>query len=114
MIKSDNARLYQAKALAILCRKPVLLAVMVGAVSQAVMVLFMAPTPVAMIGQGLNETVAGDVIRWHVVAMFASSYFTGFLIKKFGTKPVVRAGAIVASYGWLLTSNSTFSTPSNI
>ena len=93
--KSDSARLNQATALAILCRKPVLLAVTVGAVSQAVMVLLMAPTPMAMIGHGFNEAVAGDVIRWHVVAMFAPSFFTGFLIKKFGTKPVVSFGLLM-------------------
>ena len=68
--KNINAGSNQKTAIAILCRKPVLSAVLVGAVSQAVMVLLMAPTPMAMIGHGFNEAVAGDVIRWHVVAMF--------------------------------------------
>lgn len=85
----------QATAFAILRRGPVLSAVIVGAVSQAVMVLLMASTPVAMIGQGFNEAATGDVIRWHVVAMFAPSFFTGFLIKRFGTTPIVALGLLL-------------------
>ena len=82
-------------AFAILRRGPVLSAVVIGAVSQGVMVLLMAPTPLAMIGCGFSETLAGDVIRWHVVAMFAPSFFTGFLIKRYGVKPVVVLGLML-------------------
>lgn len=81
--------------LAVLLRGPVLTAVIIGAISQAIMVLLMAPTPLAMIGHGFSEATAGDVIRWHVVAMFAPSFFTGFLIKRFGTRPIVTLGLIV-------------------
>ena len=56
------------------------------------MVFLMVPTPLAMIGCGFSETVAGDVIRWHVVAMFAPSFFTGFLIKRFGVHPIALIG----------------------
>ena len=89
---ADKSRSNLASALAVLSRKPVLSAVMVGAVSQSVMVLLMAPTPMAMIGHEYDAATAGDVIRWHVVAMFAPSFFTGFLIKRFGTKPIVACG----------------------
>jgi len=79
-------------SLSILKRKPVRLAVGLGAVSQGIMVFLMVPTPLAMIGCGFSETVAGDVIRWHVVAMFAPSFFTGFLIKRFGVHPIALIG----------------------
>ena len=59
------------------------------------MVFLMIPTPLAMIGFGFSEAVAGDVIRWHVVAMFAPSFFTGFLIKWLGTRPIAIAGIIL-------------------
>ncbi|AXI48490.1 MFS transporter [Sulfitobacter sp. SK012] len=72
-------------ALAVLKQRPVRTAVGIGAVSQGIMVFLMVPTPLAMIGCGFSEAAAGDVIRWHVVAMFAPSFFTGFLIKRFGT-----------------------------
>jgi len=52
----------------------------------------MVPTTLAMIGCGFSEAVAGDVIRWHFIAMFAPSFFTGFLIKRFGTRPIVSIG----------------------
>lgn len=80
------------ESLAILKRPPVFAAVAIGSVSMGTMVFLMAPTPLAMIGYEFSEVVAGDVIRWHVVAMFAPSFFTGFLIKRFGTAPVVRVG----------------------
>ncbi|WP_224815916.1 MFS transporter [Hasllibacter sp. MH4015] len=79
-------------ALSILRDRPVRLAVGLGAVSQGVMVFLMVPTPLAMIGCGFSEAVAGDVIRWHVVAMFAPSFVTGFLIKKLGAQPVAFTG----------------------
>ncbi|MEM5542674.1 MFS transporter [Sulfitobacter sp. AS92] len=79
-------------SLSILKRKPVRLAVGLGAVSQGIMVFLMVPTPLAMIGCGFSEAVAGDVIRWHVVAMFAPSFFTGFLIKRFGVHPIALIG----------------------
>ena len=79
-------------SLSILKRKPVRLAVGLGAVSQGIMVFLMVPTPLAMIGCGFSEAVASDVIRWHVVAMFAPSFFTGFLIKKFGVHPIALIG----------------------
>lgn len=87
-------------SLSVLTRKPVRLAVGLGAVSQGIMVFMMVPTPLAMIGSGFSEALAGDVIRWHVVAMFAPSFFTGFLIKRFGVKPIAIIGLallIVAS-----------------
>ncbi|WP_299027844.1 MFS transporter [uncultured Sulfitobacter sp.] len=87
-------------SLSVLNRKPVRLAVGLGAVSQGIMVFMMVPTPLAMIGCGFSEALAGDVIRWHVVAMFAPSFFTGFLIKKFGGQRIAFIGVgllIVAS-----------------
>ncbi|WP_237063408.1 MFS transporter [Loktanella sp. M215] len=81
--------------LAILGRGPVLTAVIVGAVSQGVMVLLMAPTPLAMTGLGHTAALAGDVVRWHVVAMFAPSFATGFVITRCGTRPVMAAGLVL-------------------
>jgi len=79
-------------SLAILRQRPVRNAVLIGASSQGVMIFMMVPTTLAMIGCGFSEPVAGDVIRWHFVAMFAPSFFTGFLIKRFGSTPIVSIG----------------------
>lgn len=80
------------ESLSVLRRRPVALAVGLGAMSQGIMVFLMIPTPLAMIDGGFTEAVAGDVIRWHVVAMFAPSFFTGFLIKRFGVHPIAILG----------------------
>ena len=82
-------------ALSVLKRKPVRVAVGLGAVSQGIMVFLMVPTPLAMRDCGFTESVAGDVIRWHVVAMFAPSFVTGFLIKRFGVRPIATIGLVL-------------------
>ena len=62
----------KASGWAVLLANPkVVLAIGVAAISQAMMVLLMTPTPLAMVGCGFSENQAADVIRWHVVAMFA-------------------------------------------
>lgn len=83
------------QALALLRQPGIAIAIAMGAVSQGVMVFMMAPTPLAMIGCGFSEATAGDVIRWHVVAMFAPSFLTGFVIKRIGATAVVAAGLIL-------------------
>lgn len=79
-------------SLCVLRRGPVRKAVAIGAVSQGIMVFLMIPTPLAMVGCGFSEATSGDVIRWHVVAMFAPSFFTGFLIKRYGTQHIALGG----------------------
>jgi MFS family permease len=78
--------------LRVLLEPQVRTAVGMAAVAQGVMVFMMTPTPLAMISCGLSEIMAGDVIRWHVVAMFAPSFFTGFLIQRFGTQRICITG----------------------
>lgn len=92
---SGSASTSKFASLKVLRRRPVRKAVLIGAISQGVMMFMMVPTTLAMIGCGFSEGVAGDVIRWHFVAMFAPSFFTGFLIKRFGSTPVVTAGLLL-------------------
>ncbi|QHQ35810.1 hypothetical protein GO499_11815 [Algicella marina] len=82
-------------AFAALRRGPIRRAVGIAAVSQGVMIFLMIPTPLAMIGCGFSEDTAGDVIRWHIVAMFAPSFFTGFLIRRFGAQHIAIIGLIL-------------------
>ncbi|WP_020592974.1 MFS transporter [Kiloniella laminariae] len=82
-------------ASSILRRQPVYTAIFCAAISFGVMVLLMAPTPLAMTLCGFSETQASDVIRWHVVAMFAPSFFTGSLVSRFGSSRVVFLGLVL-------------------
>lgn len=73
-------------------RADVRLAIGMAAVSQAIMVLMMVPTPLAMVAVGYDHALAANVIRWHVVAMFAPGVVTGFLISRIGVHRVLYAG----------------------
>ena len=72
---------------------------MVAAVSSAlgygVMNLLMAATPLAMKVCGLPFSDAALVLQWHVIGMFAPGFFTGSLIKKFGTYRIMILGIIL-------------------
>jgi MFS family permease len=69
-----------------------LVAASVGALGYGTMNLLMTATPLAMGFCGLPYSAAAGVISAHVVAMFAPSFFTGSLIKRFGVLNVMLAG----------------------
>jgi MFS family permease len=68
-------------------------AVLSGAVSYGVMNFLMTSTPIAMQVCGHPFADAAFVISSHVVAMFAPSFFTGRLIRRFGVVQVMLVGA---------------------
>src|SRR5712671_138047 len=70
-----------------------IVAVLAGALSYGVMNFLMTSTPIAMQVCGHPYGDAALVISSHVVGMFAPSFFTGPLIKRFGVLPVMLAGA---------------------
>jgi MFS family permease len=69
-------------------------------VAYALMNLVMTSTPLAVVGCGFTTGNAADVVSWHVLAMFAPSFFTGNLIARFGPERIIAAGlAILAAAG---------------
>jgi MFS family permease len=70
-----------------------IVAVLSGAIGYGVMNFLMTSTPIAMGVCGHPYGDAAFVISAHVIAMFAPSFFTGGLIKRFGTITVMLAGA---------------------
>jgi len=70
-----------------------IVAVLSGAIGYGVMNFLMVSTPIAMQVCGHPYSSAAFVISSHVVGMFAPSFFTGSLIKRFGVLPVMMAGA---------------------
>ncbi|MFN3569137.1 MAG: MFS transporter [Polaromonas sp.] len=74
-------------------RQPVfIVAAAAGALGFGVMNLLMAATPIAMQVCGLPFSDAALVLEWHVIGMFAPGFFTGHLIKRFGTLSVMAVG----------------------
>jgi MFS family permease len=77
-------------------RQPVfVVAALTGAMGYGVMNLLMAATPLAMQQCGLPFGDAAFVLEWHVIGMFAPGFFTGNLIKRFGSLKVMAAGVVL-------------------
>jgi MFS family permease len=72
-----------------------IIALMCSMVGWGVMVLMMSSTPLAMqvCNHSFGETAF--VIQWHVVGMYAPSFFTGHLIRRFGLANILFAGAML-------------------
>jgi len=77
-------------------RQPVfMVACASAALGYGVMNLLMAATPLAMQQCGLSFDDAAFVLEWHVIGMFAPGFFTGNLIKRFGTLPIMGVGVVL-------------------
>lgn len=94
----DLPRLSQAETgrgrplLAIVRQPRFLVAVVCGVASYTLMNLVMTSAPLAMRLCGLSLDASDTVIQWHVVAMYAPSFFTGAVIARFGARAVVAVG----------------------
>lgn len=81
------------RPLALIIRQPrFLIAVTCGVVSYLLMNFLMTAAPLAMQLCGLSQESANLGLQWHVIAMYAPSFFTGSLIARFGAPTVVAAG----------------------
>ncbi|KZN13605.1 MFS transporter [Marinomonas sp. TW1] len=79
-----------------LLKQPNLLAAITsGVIGYTVMTLVMTATPLAMHGHGFHFGHTATVIQWHVLGMFAPSFFTGKFIQKYGTTKVIQAGCLL-------------------
>jgi predicted MFS family arabinose efflux permease len=77
-----------------LLRRPAFVRAMAAAaVAYAAMNLLMTATPVAVTDCHLPFATAAFVIQWHVFAMHAPSFFTGELIRRWGSRAVMLLGA---------------------
>lgn len=63
-----------------------------GMMAYGVMAFLMSASPLAIVACGLPHTEAHWVIFMHVMGMFVPAFFTGNLITRFGTSPVMFAG----------------------
>ena len=84
------------RPLGVLLRQPAFaVAVLGAALGYGVMNLLMAATPLAMQVCGYDFGDAALVLQWHVIGMFAPGFFTGHLIKRFGTLAVMGVGVVL-------------------
>lgn len=86
----------EARPLSVILRQPALIMSIFGAsVGYSAMIMAMTATPLAMLGCGLPGSSVTPVIQWHVVGMFAPSFFTGDLVKRFGAPRIMQIGFIL-------------------
>jgi MFS family permease len=79
-----------------LLQQPKLVMAMAASIfSYALMNLMMTAAPVAMKICGYTDDASKWVIQWHVLAMFAPSFFTGVLIKRYGVNLITGIGMAI-------------------
>ncbi|WP_309678553.1 MFS transporter [Polaromonas sp.] len=84
------------RPLGVIMRQPVfIVAAAAGALGYGVMNLLMAATPIAMQICSLPFSDVALVLEWHVIGMFAPGFFTGHLIKRYGTLPIMAVGLVL-------------------
>jgi len=70
-------------------------AVIAGAVSYMLMNFLMTAAPLAMHICGHSQASANWGLQWHVIAMYAPSFFTGNLIARFGAGRIAMVGLVL-------------------
>jgi len=90
---SDSERSSAGRPLVQIARQPAfIVAVLCATIAFGVMNLLMTTTPLAMVACEHPFSAAAFVIQWHIVGMFAPSFVTGNLIKRFGLATILLAG----------------------
>lgn len=79
----------------IVAQKSFIVAVTAAMLGYGVMSLVMTATPLAMHAHAHSFSSTAFVIEWHVLGMFAPSFFTGHLIRRFGVANVMLTGALL-------------------
>lgn len=93
---SAEERAARGRPLGAIMRQPVfIVAVLAALVGYATMSVVMTSIPLAMKVCGLSFFDTAQVIQWHVFGMFAPSFFTGNLIRRFGVYNMMLAGAAI-------------------
>ncbi|MBD1852712.1 MFS transporter [Cyanobacteria bacterium FACHB-502] len=78
-------------------RQPVFMVAAVGSMfGYGVMAFVMTATPLAMVAANHPFHDAANVMQWHVLGMFAPSFFTGSLIARFGVLQMMATGAVLS------------------
>lgn len=84
------------RPLGIIARQPLFItAAICAVVSYLLMNFLMTAAPLAMKICGLPQASSNLGLQWHVIAMYAPSFFTGRLIVRFGARMVIMAGLIL-------------------
>lgn len=93
--QSMEIKIHTGRAISQIARQPrFIIAVICGMLGYAIMTLVMTATPLAMQHHHHVYSDTAFVIQWHVLGMFAPSFFTGDLIKRFGVLRIMFLGTV--------------------
>ena len=88
-----------ARSLRKIAAQPKFIVAILGAtLGYAVMSLVMTATPLAMHDHAHAFADTSFVIQWHVLGMFAPSFFTGQIIRRFGVLNVMFSGGVLGIF----------------
>jgi predicted MFS family arabinose efflux permease len=94
--RPTSTEIARGRPLAVIALQPrFVVAVICGVVSYLLMNFLMTAAPLAMRLCGLSQESANLGLQWHVIAMYAPSFFTGRLISRFGAPRVAAAGLVL-------------------
>lgn len=86
----------KGRSLRELLREPqIVVAIISAMVAYSLMNLVMTSTPLAVVGCGFETNQAADIVSAHVLAMYVPSFFTGFLIVRFGVEKIIATGLVI-------------------
>ncbi|WP_448203547.1 MFS transporter [Azospirillum sp. sgz302134] len=81
------------RPLAVVVRQPIFVAsVANNVIGSAVMMLVMTAAPLAAVAGHHSIDDGANIIQWHMVGMYAPSFFAGALIQRYGLAPMLFAG----------------------
>lgn len=84
------------RSMGTIARNPAfLVALAAGAIGYAIMILVMTATPLAMRASDFEMGQVAFIMQWHVLGMYAPSFFTGSLIARFGLGRILTAGCLI-------------------
>lgn len=93
---SHEERHGSARPLAVIMRQPAFIVAILGSITAyGTMNLLMAAAPLAMKLCSHPYNAAVLVIEWHIIAMFAPAFTTGWLITRFGLLPIMFMGVML-------------------
>ena len=99
-IKKPEVREQKLRPLSdILMQKTLIIAILAAALGYSLMSFIMTATPLQIVNIcKLGNSASSTVIQWHIIAMFAPSFFTGSIISRFGNRKVMLAGIILYAF----------------
>ncbi len=93
---AEHERKDPGRPLRIIMRQPVfIVAALAAMLSYGIMNLMMTSTPLAMRAHEHHFDDAAFVLEWHVIGMYAPSFFTGSLVYRYGALNVILAGIVL-------------------